>query len=226
MIRLEESEALQRKIRQDDLTELAIPTWTLAREAIQTGRIEEALDFLQYGCTESKAIHDSYVSLIDSLLAIIAAHSGEEMIMKLFREFFSAMVREWLSTTPGLEETLHRCAELQRSHFSNFTIVEEPDRYVMRFDPCGSGGRLRRTKSAATTKKAYPCSWNKSGIPYYCIHCCLIWEIMPIELRGYPLCNPLIGERPEDPCIRLFYKKPELIPEEYFIRIGMTKTIK
>jgi len=36
----------------------------------------------------------------------------------------------------------------------------------------------------------------------------------------------MIGERPEDPCVHLFYKKPELIPEEYFKRVGKTKPTK
>jgi hypothetical protein len=44
-----------------------------------------------------------------------------------------------------------------------------------------------------------------------------------IELRGYPVRITLVGDKPEDPCVHLFYKKPELIPEEYFTRIGMKK---
>lgn len=97
---------------------------------------------------------------------------------------------------------------------------------MMRCDPCGSGGRLRRTKNIGITKKAYPWSWGKSGIPYYCTHCCLAWEIIPTELWGYPIRINLVTDRPEDPCVHLFYKKPELIPEEYFDRLGMTKKIR
>ena len=72
MIRLERSDVLQRKIRQDDATELAIPTWTLVREAIKGGRIDEALDFLEYGCAESKAIHDGAISSIAGALTYLA----------------------------------------------------------------------------------------------------------------------------------------------------------
>jgi len=225
MIRLEKSEALQRKIRQDDVAELAIPTWNLVREAMRAGRTDEALDFIEYGCAESKAIHDASISIIDDAVTYFARF-GEEEIPKLFRQSFYPLVKDWMSVTPGIEETLHRCAEFQRSHFSDFTIVEEPDRYVVRCDPCGSGGRLRRTKSIGTTKKAYPWSWSKSGIPYYCTHCCVAWEIIPTELWGYPIRINLVTDRPEDPCVHLFYKKPELIPEEYFTQIGMTKTIR
>ena len=42
MKKLEQSKALGRIIRQDDTEDLAIPTWTLVREAIRGGKIQEA----------------------------------------------------------------------------------------------------------------------------------------------------------------------------------------
>ncbi len=224
MIRLEKSEALRRKIRKDDVAELAIPTWTLVREAMQARRIDEALDFLEYGCAENKAMHDSIVAFVDDTLTYLARF-GEEEILNSLRQRYHNRVGNWLSVMPGVVETLQIFTEYFRGHFSKLTVVEEPDRYVVSLDPCGSGGRLRRTRSVATTKKAYPWSWGKSGISYYCTHCC-VHEIISTELRGYPLRITLIAERPEDSCVHLYYKKPELIPEEYFTRIGMTKTIK
>ena len=225
MIRLAKSEVLQRKIRQDDPVDLATPTWSLVREATQTGRINEALELVEYGLAENQAIHDALASFVDDNLSYIARF-GEEELEKFLRQKYYDRVKNWLSVTPGLEESLQRFSEYQRSHFSNFTVVEEPDRYVVRYDPCGTGGRLMRTKNVARTQKAYPWSWGKSGISYYCTHCCVAWEIIPIELRGYPLRIHLIAEKPEDPCIHLYYKRPELIPEEYFTRVGKTKTIK
>ena len=113
-----------------------------------------------------------------------------------------------------------------RDPYSNITITEEPDRYVVKLDPCRSGGRLRRTKSVGTTKKAYPWSWSRSGVCYYCCHDCLLMEIIPIELRGYPIAVFEYSDNPQDPCVQFYYKRPELIPEEYFTRVGKTKTIK
>jgi len=225
MIRLEKSEALRRKIRQDDVTELAIPTWTLVREAMRAGRTNEALDFLEYGYTEAKAAHDALVALVDDALTYLARF-GEEEIEKFLRRELYPSTKHLLSVIPGVEESLQRWAEVMRAHYANVTIIEESDRYVVRCDPCGSGGRLRRTRSVATTKKAYPWSWGKTGVSYYCTHCCLHRELIPIELRGYPICVFQYADRPEDPCVHLYYKKPELIPEEYFTRIGKTKTIK
>ncbi len=226
MIRFKKSETLQRKIRQDDLAELGIPTETLVRQAIQAGRTDEALDFLEYCLAEHQEMHNQVVAFVIDTLTYLAT-LGEEEVMKAIRHRYEKRVRDWLSSVPALAEAVHLFTEAQRGHFGSFTVVEEPDRYVISHDPCGSGHKLWRIRegNVATTKQAYPWSWSKSGVPYYCCHCCVVEQIAT-EVRGYPMSVTLSPEKPEDPCVHLYYKKPELIPEEYFTRIGMTKTIK
>jgi hypothetical protein len=223
MIRLKKSEALQREIRQDDPVDLAIPTTDLVREAMRTGKIDAATGFMEYGMTENRVMHDSLILRVSDVLAYLTRF-GEDEVEKFQRQEYYELAKNYLPRT--VNELLQIFTEYQRGHFSNTTVVDEPDRYVVRHDPCGSGGRLIRTREVATTQKAYPWSWGKSGVPYYCIHCCLAWEIIPIELRGYHLRVNLIPEKPEDACVHLLYKNPEVIPEEYFTRIGKTKTIK
>jgi hypothetical protein len=222
MIRLEKSDVLKRKIRRDDPADLARSNFDLVSEAIKAGKAEESLEFLEYARIESQANNDSYVSTIEYLLTSLASFD-EEGLFKFLKPRYEGKMREFLATSRGVEDVLQRCTEAHRRHHGVFTVKEEPERYMATYDPCGSGGRLRRTRSLGTTKKGYPWSWGKAGIPYYCLHCCISWEIAAIELRGYPLRITLIGERPEDPCVHLFYKKPELIPEEYFTRIGKIK---
>jgi hypothetical protein len=224
MIRLQYSEHLQRKIRQDDPQDLSIPTWTLLREAIIAGRTDEALEFLADGKVGAKTMHDLKRGESALLLTYIADNFGEEQIEKYWRH--QVHTSNWLAQGYSVEDEVQIDAEQQRQHQGNLTIVEERDRYVITCDPCGSGGKARRDKIGGVTKKAYPWSWSKRGVPYYCLHCALNWEIAPIEIRGYPIRVNLIGDTPEDPCVHLFYKKPELIPEEYFTRVGKTKTIK
>ncbi len=225
MVRLQKSQALGRIIRQDDASELVAPTWTLVREAVRTGKIDEALKLIDYGCFEDKMMHDSMCSFVDDTLTYLAGF-GEEKVYEVVSKRYAPMARRWLSDTPGVEESLQRGIEYQRGHGGNATITEESDRYVVRCDPCGSGGQLRRSKNVGTLKKAYPWTWGRSSVPYYCVHCAVLWEIVPVELRGYPIRISIMGNKPEDPCIHYYYKKPELIPEEYFSRIGKTKTIK
>jgi len=226
MIRLEKSQVLGRIIRQDDATELGIPTWELVREAVRAGNIDEALKFIDYGYREVKMMHDSMCSFVDDAFTYLANNFGEEEVYKVVRKRYEPVISRWLSDTPGVEESLQRGIEFQRGHGGTSTVTEEADRYVVRCDPCGSGGQLRRTKEVGTVKKAYPWTWGKSGIPIYCVHCPVMWEILPTEIRGYPIRINLCGDKPGEPCIHYYYKKPELIPEEYFTRIGKTKTIK
>ncbi len=225
MIRLQTVEALGRKMRQDDVAELAVPTWTLIREAIQEQRNDKALDLVDYSCYLEEAASNSSANFVEILLTHIASY-GEEEVEKIIRQRSLPMIKNWLSATPGVMESLQRCAEIQRGHHGNFTITEEKERYVVRYDPCGTGGKLRRTREVGTTKKAYPWSCSKAGVPYYCTHCIIQYEIIPIELRGYPIRINLIGDNPVGSCEHLLYKNPELIPEEYFSRVGKTKKIR
>ena len=210
--------------------------WDLVREAIQNGRTDGALDLMEQGLDVATMQHDSLVSFVGMTLKCLASF-GEEELEKLFRERYGPVTQGWISTTPGANESAEKLARVHASPHSKITLTEEPDRYVLTLDPCRSGGKLWRigmsagdTKTAGidigTTKKAYPWCWGKSGVPYYCVHDCLHFEILPIELRGYPIAVIQCPEKPEDPCVFFFYKKPELIPEEYFTRIGKTKTIK
>ncbi|MDO8568184.1 MAG: hypothetical protein Q7R57_05650 [Dehalococcoidales bacterium] len=109
---------------------------------------------------------------------------------------------------------------MYRSLFSDCAITEEADRYVIT-QSCGTGGRLRQAKKVAVTAKAHPWSWGRSGVSLYCTHCCIMWEILPIELRGYPVKLCLYRDNPEEPCVQLVYKRPELIPEDYYRKLGV-----
>lgn len=226
MIRLGKSDTLKREIRQDDISELGISTWDLVRKAVKEGKVNEALKYIDYGCFEAKQMHDILAEFPDVALTHIADCCGEEEITEVLKKRYYNRAKNFISTIKSPKEALQRLVEQQRAHFSQFSVIEEPDRYIVRTDPCGSGGRLRRIKQVGVTKKAYSWSWNKISIPYYCCHCCVYFEILPIELRGYPIRVHEITEKSEDPCIHYYYKSPELIPEKYFNRIGMVKTIK
>ena len=211
------------------------PAWDLVREAIKAGRTDEALELMEQGLNVATMQHNSLASFVGMAVSRLARF-GEGELEKLYRERYGSQAREWISSTPGAKESVEKFAGLMENPHSKVTVTEEPDRYVLTLDPCRSGGRLRRGMtvgssklagaSIGTTKKAYPWCWGKSGVSYYCIHDCLFLEIVPIELRGYPIAVVQYADKPEDPCVLLFYKKPELIPEEYFTRIGKTKTIK
>ncbi len=236
MTRIEKSQNLGRLIRQDELSQLGVSTWTKIKEAIKAGKTQEALDLVDYLKIEGRRIHEVQCDNIWALETAIANTLGEEALYQTLRQIGEANYRGLSKLTT--QEYVCLRAESERAERSgpnesgNITIVEEKDQYLLYLDPCGTGGRMRREgkmnppHNFGTTKKAYPWSWGKVGVPYYCLHCCIFSEILPIEWNGYPQRITGYPDNPNDPCVFHVYKKPELIPEEYFTRIGKTKTVK
>lgn len=59
MIKLKPSEVFNRKLRQDDVEDLGIPTANLAIKAIKSGKLDEAIELIEYGGGEDTRLHDS-----------------------------------------------------------------------------------------------------------------------------------------------------------------------
>ena len=219
-MKIEKSETLRRNIRRDEGTALTVSTWDGVRAAIREGRIDDALAGIDYGCSEAKMMHDSMCSLADDALTRLAAVGGDDEVYKLIRARYEPFIKEWLSKTTTLKETIERSVEFQRGHFGKTEIREEADRFVVTCDPCGSGGQLRRTKKVGKAQVAHDWTWGKPDVPYYCTHCTVMWEILPTEMQGHPIRVNLPPEKDTDPCVHLYYKNPADIPDEYFSRIA------
>jgi len=220
-MRIEKSQALGRDIRREAPQDLGVSTWDGVREAIREGNVGEALAGIDYACAEAKAMHDSSVSLVDDVLTQLAKSAGEDEVYQLFRRRYEPLIRQWLVATPGVEESMQRAVEFQRGHFGETSVEEEADRYVVTCAPCGSGGRLRRTKkNLGRAEQPHDWTWNKPDMPLYCTHCAVMWEILPTELTGHPIRITLPPEQDTDPCVHLYYKDPASIPQKYLDRVG------
>ena len=117
-------------------------------------------------------------------------------------------------------------------------IAEEADRWVLSFDPCGSGGRTYRDDDPrgprmqpphgfAVTTEAHDWSWGKTGVCVYCVHCCQLNQRMPIRRFGYPtrvIDPPTWPEaRAGGVCRWSIYKDPALVPDEAYASVGYEK---
>jgi hypothetical protein len=116
------------------------------------------------------------------------------------------------------------------------TFSEENDRWGFRFDPCGSGGRVIRDDttggrprpaqplSLAVTTRPHDWSWGQAGVQAYCVHCCLLNMVMPIDRLGYPsrVIEPPTWPAARDGgrCTWWVYKDPASVPDEVFERVG------
>lgn len=219
-MKIEKSEALGRNIRREEGEALTRSTWDGVREEIRAGNVDAAMAGLDYGMAEAKMMHDSMCSFADDVLTRLAQVAGEDEVYQLLRKRYSPTIRHWLDTTPDVKGSVERAVEFQRGHFGETSIREEEDRFVVTCDPCGSGGRLRRTKKVERVKTPADWTWNKPDVPIYCTHCAVMWEILPTEMRGHPIRINLPPEKDSDPCVHLYYKDPAKIPQEYFDRIS------
>ena len=211
-------------------------SWDRLDEAIASGGVNNSLHLAEKCGKVSIMQQDSLVSFAAMALTSLAVSCGEPELEKFFRERYGPQAKSWIETTPDARGSAERLAVLLDSPKTKITLVEELDRYVLTPDPCRTGGRLRKGVSCGSvmlpgvkigeTKRAYPWSWGKKGVCYYCVHDCLLMEIIPIELRGYPIAVVEYGEKAGEPCSFLFYKEPGLIPEEYFTRVGKVKVVK
>lgn len=211
------------RLTRDDTSDVGAALWADVRAAIDKGEKARALSLLDAACLFDRTLLDGLISHIDDLIAFMTGALGEEAAFRLIKRRYFPRVRDFLARTPGTLEAMQREVENQRGHHAELEVIEEPDRYVVHLDPCGTGGRLRRNKDVARTQEGHAWSWGKKDVPYYCSHCSLMWEIIPIEERGYPISVFLPPKADGDKCVHLYYKKPELIPEEYFTRVGKVK---
>jgi hypothetical protein len=149
-----------------------------------------------------------------------------------------------------LPELLYVALEAERSWLSTplrdgarLELQEEPDRWVMRFDPCGTGGRALRGDAVEGTRSrtlqpygfpviatAYDWTDGKAGVCSYCNHCQVLMEHWPMDSFGYPLRvvePPLYPDElaPETQvkCQWTMYKDPRTVPAEIYERAGRTK---
>jgi hypothetical protein len=234
--KLEVSRVLNRPIRTEGVDELGVGTVRVINDLIDRDRKTEAKAMVDYFRTEMLVVHDIYAQYVQDLLGFIAKTFGEDQVEAAFRSALGAWFAERYEAynKMTLEERVQLTAEGMRCHLDgperkgDFTLIDEKDRYVFKWDPCGSGGAMRRRAAAEgreveAAKEAHDWTWGKKGVCLYCSHCSLVNEILPIENFGYPNRITEYPENPGDPCTWYIYKDPDDIPEQYYTRIGKTK---
>lgn len=230
---IEEAADLKKGIRKDKVSEIGISTWTLAKEALKSGDVNEAERLMDHGVLGMKEVHDMIVLTTGEWLDYVVINLGEDHAEKLWRKMvpnLRPIIRE-LNTVDPIERVF-RFAETFRGHCGGpsgsgeMAVSEEADRFVITHDPCGSGGILRHKGQFGVTRRAYQWSWGKAGVPYYCTHCCIFWELTGIEVCGFPLRIHENVDEAQKPCIQYIYKQPGLIPDKYFTRLGHSPTPK
>jgi hypothetical protein len=202
---------------------------------------EPALGLLDRMRLEFKYPHDVLVAWIQDLLTHIAQTWGEEAVLDSILETHQSIWGDryvrWDEMTP--HEKLALTVEGMRGgHFSgdgrrgDMTLIDQGDRYKMVMELCGSGGVLRRG-DPETGRPPHPVgehgvniephlwTWGKTGIHWYCSHCCIAMEWLPGRKRGHPL-RPLDHvTKPDGPCTWYVYKDEADTRAYHYPRSGL-----
>jgi hypothetical protein len=197
-----------------------------------------------------RQVHDYCVDHVYGLLDVVVRLRGEDALPHVWNH----LMNDWyddharrldLRSQPWTESARQLMTAIVHGfhgHLSGagrlggMTFTEEPDRWGFRFDPCGSGGRVIRDDttegrprpaapfSLAVTTRPHDWAWGQAGVQAYCVHCCLLNMVMPIDRLGYPT---RVIEPPTWPAARgggrcqwWVYKDPALLPDEAYEIVG------
>ncbi len=202
--------------------------------------------------------HDRDVDHTYALMSLIKEQLGEPAVRDMYDrvllplfvwryEKFDVDKYPW---DESLEILMLVACEAMRGHLvgpertGDMELIELEDRFVLRFDPCGSGGRTLRGDSIEGTPPRMqppydwkvteePHTWNHNtpGVCLYCTHCIILMEEMPIDRFGYPVrvIDPPVYDAANiaagtaQKCQWQMFKDPTQVPAEYYERVGRTK---
>jgi len=187
------------------------------------------------------AVHDNQADWSWALLTLLQEALGEAAMGDAMRATMEPWLRERYAAlgTMTPREIFELTIEGMRGHYvgpgrtGDVIVRDEPDRWVMEFDPCGTGGRMRRGDASrgqaprteapfafSSVESAYDWTWNRPGVCTYCAHCAVVNEILPIEQHGTPMRVTDYPEQPGDRCRWTVYKDPSFVPLDAFTRVG------
>jgi hypothetical protein len=213
--------------------------------ALERGEAEAARFWLERMRLAFLNVHDVLVAWMQNLLTFIAQEYHEpavlETILHTHQDIWGDRYAGWDRMTPW-EKVALTVEGMRGGHFSGMkrrgdVIVEDQgDRFMVAFDPCGSGGVLRRgdpetgrppinVAMHGVNEEPHLWTWQKTGVHWYCSHCAIAMEWLPGQKRGY-LLRPLDHTLDHGvPCPWYIYKEDRLIRDYHYPRTGQTKPI-
>lgn len=226
-----------------------------AEQACLAGQSQAASGLVEQVRLAWLAVHDRFCDVTCGLFSLAARELGESVIGEMWddaighmypgRDEYGMSRRPWPESA---ELLLADAAASLRGHLSGpgrtgeVSLTEEEDRWVLRFDPCGSGGRTLRADANADdtarvgppfgfglTTQRHDWAWRTEGVCLYCVHCCQLQERASIARLGYPVrvVEPPTwgGPQPREHCTWSIYKDPALVPDEAYRRVGAVKPL-
>jgi hypothetical protein len=213
--------------------------------ALERGNFADALFWLERMRLAFLNVHDVLVAWMQHMLSFIADQYHEpavlETILHTHQDIWGDRYAAWDQMTPW-EKVALTVEGMRGGHFSGMQrrgdviIEDQGDRFMVAFDPCGSGGVMRRgdpetgrlpvnVELHGVNEDSYLWTWQKTGVHWYCAHCAIAMEWLPAQKRGY-LLRPLDHTLDHNaPCPWYIYKEDRLIREVHYPRTGQRKPV-
>ncbi|MFC1465779.1 MAG: hypothetical protein ACFLMY_13140 [Candidatus Brachytrichaceae bacterium NZ_4S206] len=207
--------------------------------AIRDGDNARASAALERLWLEFKIPHDVLVAWINEMLNYLSKTTEQHVldsILETHQSIWGDRYATWDQMTPW--EKVALTVEGMRGHLSGASrkgdvmVREEEDRFVIAFDPCGTGGVLRRGdpetgrpayRTDGVNREAHDWTWGKVGVHWYCSHCAIAMEWLPGRRRGHPL-RPLDHTLDHQaPCVWYIYKDESQTRAYHYPRTGLVK---
>lgn len=229
------------------------PTYLAAvDEAAQACRERrpDAVDLIETARVVWRDIHDRAVDRVSGMIDVAVRIVGEDELGALWdtlmNDWYDAHTRRYALTTQPWSDSARQLtiAILDGFHAhltgtgrqGDIEIISESGRTGFRFAPCGSGGRSldsRITEGSpragtpfdfAVTTRKHDWAWNTVGICSYCVHCCQLNEVMPIDRLGYPTrvidAPTWQPQQATTTCTWWIYDDPADVPDDVYRRVG------
>lgn len=204
----------ERIFTKEELKAMGERTLDLLQASIENGDMEMARKTSQRMYNEFLAMHDLFRDWITDLLTFIGKHYGDEVLYEALKETVGGWIMR-LGKRYANKSTRRKIEILMaglRGHLQPLEIEEDDEKFIIRGQPCGSGGRqvleglYEPPCNFLRIQKPQPMTFNRSDFPVYCAHC-FFMNIVPPEPGGKPLFiaepSQKIGE---EPCCTYFYK--------------------
>lgn len=197
--------------RLDELSIHGVEWLHAAVDANDEERFEQAQAMLRESHITA---NDLYVEWLQDLFTALAKELGDDAVEEAMRTSYASVWRNryaaWFEMSPE-EKLAWTCAGM-RAHYGgpgrrgDFVIEDRVDAFVLSFDPCGTGGVLRRRAAGNSHIDAVsgnqlpqPWSWGRTNVPWYCAHCPMLLEQFPIEDFGIAMRPVEFSPDPHEP---------------------------
>ncbi len=180
--------------------------------------------------------HDRHLQEVADLVDRVVEAWGEERLGELWADlqadgsdFYRATYGPDKPWSASAERLIQVAIEGMHGHLGGptrrgeVTVTEHDDRVAMTFHTCGSGGRILAAGRNGVVAGTHDFAWSTPGVCSYCVHCCVLQQLTPIDDFGYPARVIDPPTRPGDPCTWTVYRDPSLVPAEAYERVGRTK---